>query len=279
MRGVLTICHLTLSEARRRRIVTAAMICAGAFLALYGTAMFFAYAEIARNTQNSFVERQGTLTILTLFGLFASNFLSVLLAVLLPVDALSGEIDSGVMQTLAAKPIRRSDIVLGKWLGHGLIVATYLTVLCVGVLLIMRVIAHFTPINIARALPLMLLEVTLLVSISIAGGTRLSTVTNGIAALGFFGLAFVGGMVEMIGRLTAIQSAQTIGVVMSLISPSDAMWRLASYHLQPPIIRDLIEVPFFASAAVPSALMVWWALGYVALALLFAVRSFKRRAL
>jgi ABC-type transport system involved in multi-copper enzyme maturation permease subunit len=279
MRGVLTICHLTLSEARRRRIVTAAMICAGVFLAVFGTALFFAYAEIARNPQTSFLERQGTLTILTLFGLYAANFLSVLLAVLLPVDALSGEIDSGVMQTLAAKPIRRADIVLGKWLGHGLIVASYLTVLCVGVLVIMRVVAHFSPINIVRALPLMLLEVMLLVSISIAGGTRLSTVTNGIAALGFFGIAFVGGLVELIGGLTGIQSAKTIGIVISLLSPSDAMWRLASFYLQPPIVRDLVEVPFFASAAVPSPLMVWWAAGYAALAVVFAVRSFERRAL
>ena len=279
MRRVLTICHLTLSEARRRRIVTAALICAAAFLAVFGTALFFAHAEIARNPQTPFVERQATMTILTLFGLYAANFLSVLLAVLLPVDALSGEIDSGVMQTLASKPIRRADIVLGKWLGHGLLVSAYLIVVCTGVLAIMRVIAHFSPINITRALPLMLLEVMLLVSISIAGGTRLSTVTNGIAALGFFGIAFIGGLVELIGSLTGIQSARTIGIVVSLISPSDSMWRLASYYLQPPVVRDLVEVPFFASAAVPSPLMVWWAAGFVVLAIVFAVRSFERRAL
>ena len=279
MRRVLTICHLTLSEARRRRIVTAALICAAVFLAVFGTALFFAHAEIVRDAKTSFLERQGTLTILTLFGLYAANFLSVLLAVLLPVDALSGEIDSGVMQTLAAKPIRRADIVLGKWLGHGLIVSAYLTVLCTGVLVIMRVIAHFSPINIARALPLMLLEVMLLVSISIAGGTRLSTVTNGIAALGFFGIAFVGGLVELIGGLTGIQSAKTIGIVISLVSPSDSMWRLASYYLQPPVVRDLVQVPFFASAAVPSPLMVCWAAGYVVVAMVYAVRSFERRPL
>lgn len=279
MRGLLTICHLTLSEARRRRIVTAALICAAAFLTVFSTAMFFSYAEIARDSKTSVVQRQATLTILTLLGLFAANFLSALLAVLLPVDALSGEIDSGVMQTLAAKPIRRADIVLGKWLGHGLIVVAYLTVLCAGVLVIMRVVAHFSPINVVRALPLMLLEVMLLVSISIAGGTRLSTVTNGIAALGFFGLAFVGGLVELIGSFAGIQSARTIGILISLVSPSDAMWRLASYYLQPPLVRDLVEVPFFASAAVPSPLMVWWAAGYVVLAIVFAARSFERRAL
>ena len=58
-------------------------------------------------------------------GLFAANFLSVLFAVLLPVDTLSGEIDSGVIQTVASKPIRRADIVIGKWLGHAVIVISH----------------------------------------------------------------------------------------------------------------------------------------------------------
>ena len=62
---------------------------------------------------------------LTLVGLYAANFLSVLIAVLLPVDTLSGEIASGVMQTVASKPIRRAEIVLGKWLGHAVIVMGY----------------------------------------------------------------------------------------------------------------------------------------------------------
>ncbi|MCQ3971583.1 ABC transporter permease subunit, partial [Klebsiella pneumoniae] len=49
---------------------------------------------------------------------FAANFLSVVLAVVLPVDTLSGEIDSGVIQTIAAKPVPRAEIVVGKWAGH-----------------------------------------------------------------------------------------------------------------------------------------------------------------
>ena len=42
----------------------------------------------------------------TLAGLYVANFLTIAAAVLLPVDTLSGEIASGVMQTLASKPIR-----------------------------------------------------------------------------------------------------------------------------------------------------------------------------
>ena len=132
--------------------------------------------------------------------------------------------------------------------------------------------------SLARVLALMALEVTLLMTVSIAGWGRLSTVTNGIAALGFYGVGFIGGLVEQIGGLSGIESMRTVGIVTSLISPSDAMWRLAAYYLQPAILRGL-SGPLFASATVPSALMIWWALGYTALALAYGVRSFSRRAL
>jgi ABC-type transport system involved in multi-copper enzyme maturation permease subunit len=277
MRNVLTITHLTIHEARRKRIVLAALLCGAAFIAVFATGMYYANREMERASRN-FMARQANVVILTIAGLFACNFLTALFAVLLPVDALSGEVDSGVMQTIASKPIRRADIVVGKWLGHGLIVAAYLGLLGAGVLLTAKVIAGYTQYQAGRALALMLLEAVLLVTISIAGGTRLSTVTNGITALGFYGVAFIGGWVEQIGSLAGLRSARTVGVVVSLISPPDALWRLATYELQPPLVRD-IGAAVFQTASVPTALMVWWAAGFTLVTLAWAVQSFARRAL
>ena len=279
MSAIAIVAHLTIHEARRRKIVTFALGGGLAFLTIFAAAVFFADAEL-RRSQTSFLQRQATLTLLAVAGLYATNFLTVLLAVLLPVDTLSGEIDSGVMQTLASKPIRRADIVIGKWLGHGVIVAAYLGLLSGGVLVAGRLMAGHVQVNVSRALGLMLLEVTLLMTVSIAGGTRLSTVANGIVALGFYGLAFIGGWVEQIGGLAGIQSARTIGIAVSLVSPPDALWRMAMYHMQPAVVRDLVDVPpVFASASVPNGLMVWWAAGFLVVTLVFAVRSFERRAL
>src|SRR5262245_34745943 len=129
MRPILTVLHLTLTEARRRRIVTAALLCATAFLIVYASAVFFARRGMDAVARMPFVQRQALLMALTLAGMYATNFLSVLFAVLLPVDALSGEIDSGVMQTIACKPLRRSEILIGKWLGFGLLALMYLVVL------------------------------------------------------------------------------------------------------------------------------------------------------
>jgi Cu-processing system permease protein len=277
MTDIFTIAHLTLFEARRKRIVAAAMLCGAAFLTVFALGLFGVFNDLTRK-QVTFIERQTTIVLLTVAGLYAVNFLSVLFAVLLPVDAISGEIDSGVMQTIASKPIRRADVLLGKWLGHWIVVATYLAVLCAGVLLAGRLIAGHVQTNALSAYGLMLLEVTLLMTVSVAGGTRLSTVTNGIAALGFYGVAFIGGWVEQIGGFTGIASARTLGIVVSLISPADVLWRLGAYLLQPPILRDIGDTPFTVST-VPSPLMVWWAGGFTVLMLIVAVRSFASRQL
>jgi ABC-type transport system involved in multi-copper enzyme maturation permease subunit len=277
MRRTLTIAHLTIADARRRRVVAAAAVCAAVFLVFFAVAVFLAVAE-QRKAPRSFIAEQASFTLLALGGLYATNLLSVLFSVLLPVDTLSGEIDSGVMETLASKPIRRAEILLGKWLGHAITVVAYLVVLAGGVLLSLKIFARFSPADLERALPLMMLQVTLLMTVSIAGGTRLSTVTNGVVALGFYGIAFVGSWIEAAGTIGGIQSARTIGIIASLISPPDALWRLAAYHLQPALVRNL-SPNVFSLGAVPSPAMIWWAGIFTALTLAWALRSFARRPL
>jgi ABC-type transport system involved in multi-copper enzyme maturation permease subunit len=277
MRNVLTVAHLTLVEARRRRIVLAGAVCAVVFLIVFCVAITFASREMTADPSMSFPQRQAMLTMVMLVGFMAANFLSVMFAILLPIDTLSGEIDSGVMQTLASKPIDRAHIVVGKWLGHLLLALAYLLLVSAGILLATRGIAGLFPAGVSRALPLLMLEVTLTLTVSVAGGARLSTVTNGITALGFYGVAFIGGFVEQIGAMGGITSLRTVGVVVSLISPADSMWRLAAHHLQPEILRGSGALALGAS--VPTPLMVWWAAGFTALTLLYAVRSFRRRAL
>ena len=275
--SILTIAHLTLYESRRRRIVAAALVCATAYLVVYSAGLFFVHREQLREG-TALLQRQLLMSVLTLMGLYGANFLSVLFAVLLPVDTLSGEIDSGVMQTLASKPLRRADIVVGKWLGHAVLVTSYLLALSFGVILVVRVIAGPLPVRPVVALPLMLMEVVLLMTVSIAGGTRLNTVTNGVTALGFYGIAFIGGWVEQVGTMTGNSAAQNVGTVASLIMPTEALWQRAAYFMQPSVMRDLNWSPF-SSGALPSVAMVWWAVLYAVFALVSGVQAFRKRAL
>lgn len=276
MRRLIVITHLTLHEALRRRVLLAALLGGAAFLILYAIGFHFIARDVAKNA--SLIERRVALTGITLAGLFAVNLLTVMSAVLLPVDALAGEIASGSIQTLASKPMRRAEIVLGKWLAYVVVVLGYLTVMAGGVLLIARTIAHFSPPETAAGLPLMALEAVLLVSVSIAGGTRLSTVTNGMMAFGLYGLAFVGNWVEQIGMFINNHAARDVGTVASLIMPAEALWQRAAWLMQPPIMRELHATPF-SPASVASPAMIAWAGLYTLGTIVVAVRAFARRGL
>lgn len=278
MNALLTIVHMTLHEALRRKILVAALLCGLAFLALFATGMHFALADFDSGSGNTAIERRLMTNFLTLAGLYAVNFLVVMTAVLLPVDTLSGEIASGVVQTVASKPVRRSTIVLGKWIAFVLLVAGYLTLMAGGVIGVARVVGNFTLHGATTGLPLMMLEGAVLVTISIAGGTRLSTVTNGVLAFGLYGLAFIGGWVEQIGAMSSNDAARRVGIAASLLMPTEALWQLAASAMQPPVMRQLQLTPF-SPASVPSAAMVWWAAGYALVVLAIAVTSFRRRPL
>jgi Cu-processing system permease protein len=156
--------------------------------------------------------------------------------------------------------------------------AAYSVMLAGGVVCVMRVMTGFAQPHMERALPLLLLEATVLLTVSIAGGVRLTTVTNGIVAFAFYGLAFIGGWIEQIGVLMGSDAARYIGTAISLVSPTDALWRLATYQLLPPLMRDLQLTPF-SSASVPSVAMVLWAVGFVIIVLWFALRKFQHRPL
>ncbi len=278
MRRVLVLAHLTLHEALRRRVLLAALLGGLAFLLLYGVGLYFIVRDFSGNPTMTLLERRVTLTALTLAGLYAVNLLTVMSAVLLPVDAISGEIASGSIQTLASKPVRRAEIVLGKWLAYVAVVAGYLLCMAGGVLVIARAMGGHTPAGVGTGLPLMLLEVVVLVSVSIAGGTRLSTVTNGMAAFGLYGLAFIGHWVEQIGTHVDNVAARNVGTVASLIMPAEALWQRAAWSMQPTIMRELQATPF-SPASVPSAAMVWYAGLYATVALLLAIRGLARRGL
>ena len=278
MPGLLIIAYLTWLEARRRRIVLAALIGGVAYVAIFATAIYFTVTNTGAENFGA-IERNLVAQVMSLAGLYVVNFLTVAVAILLPVDTLSGEISSGVMQTLATKPVRRSDILLGKWLAYAAMTGAYLVVIAAGVTgSIWLVIGHVQP-GLGTALPLMLLGALVMLTITITGGVRLTTISNGIVAFVLFGIAFIGGWIEQIGAAAGSDAARQIGTAISLISPADSMWRRAAYDLQPPFMRELAFASPFTGGSTPSTTMIVWTIGYVLVLLAVAVAMFRRRAL
>ncbi len=276
VRGVATVARLTFVEARRRRILAAALVLGAAFVALFGVGLYFMARDIRANAPPS--QQKIFLNLLTLTALYAANFLIVMTSVLVTVDTVAGEIGSGVIETLCTKPVPRASVILGKWLGCWSILALYSVVLCGGVLLVARLVGGTTPPNAGLGFALILLEGTVLLTLALVGGTRLSSLANGVTVFGLYGLAFVGGWMEQIGTMAGNATSRYIGIAASLLVPSESLWQLAAYHMQPAIARD-VQIGPFLTASVPSPAMVGWAVGYVLVALLLALRLFHTRDL
>lgn len=211
-------------------------------------------------------------------GLYVVNFLTVMMTVLTSVDTLSGEIASGTVHTLISKPVRRWEIVMGKWLGFTGMLSLYLALMAGGVMLLVYLIGGYRAPNPLHGLVLMWLNAILLLNVSLLGGATLSTLANGVLVFGMYGIAFVGGWIEQFGAMLQNQTAVNIGVISSLIIPSEALWRRAAYEMQSPLVQALGFSPF-SSPSVPSPAMIAYALLYASVALLLAVQQFRRRDL
>jgi Cu-processing system permease protein len=275
------IARLTFLEAARRKILLAALVLGLVFLVVYGLGFYYIQQEFERNPNGPpMLARREILSFLMLAGLYVVNFLTVMMAVLTSVDTISGEIASGTIHTLVTKPVRRWEVVLGKWVGFVGMLTLYLLLMAGGVMALVYAVSGYTAPNALRGLGLMWLNALLLLNISLLGGTTLSTLANGVLVFGLYGVAFVGGWIEQIGAFPFIQNqtAVNIGIISSLIIPSEALWKRAVFEMQSPLAGVIGTTPFTASS-VPSPLMIEYAALYAAVILALAIRQFKRRDL
>jgi Cu-processing system permease protein len=279
--ALLSIARLTLMEALRRRVVMAAVLLGAAYLLFFGVGLHFIHHDVQRDMQaqgvNASVARAVLSTIVTA-GLYAGNLLAMMASVLVALETLAGEIGSGVVETLCTKPVRRATILVGKWLGCAALVSAYVTFLLGGVLLTARFVAGFTPPNVQLGMPLIVLEGVLLTTLALAVGTRLSPLASGMVVFSLYGLALIGGWIEQIGTFVGNATARSVGILASLLMPSEALWQRASFLMQPALARDIGMSPFTVGS-LPSPAMVLWAAGFVVVALVAAMRLFTTRDL
>ncbi len=277
----LPITRLTLREALSRRLVLAALILSAVYLALVGLGFWFLQSRVEGLDGTSFGLATTALTVL---ALYVVSFLSAFLAMLLSAGSVSGEVDSGQLHAVLARPIARRSWLLQRWLGLALLAVPYSVGMGAGVLAVAALAVDYSSINVPGGLALLALQTLVLLALGMFISTRLSTLAGGAVLFFLFALAWLAGIVEYIGTFIDNDPMQTIGVVVSLLMPSDALWKGASYLLASPLLNAAAaaqpeSLPPFIGSAPAAAEFVAWSVVYVVLALALAVRGFARRDL
>jgi ABC-type transport system involved in multi-copper enzyme maturation permease subunit len=275
--GIWIMAGVTFREAARKKMLWMALIAGGAFLALFGTGLHYQAKDFATHGLNPILKREISFTMLTM-GLYAVNLLAVLMTILTSVDTLSGEIASGTIQAVATKPISRWQLLMGKWFGFVGMLTAYMVIMIGGVNAVTYVMAGVIARHLTSGFLLIWMESLVLLSVTFALATYFSTLTSGIIALGLHGLAFLGGWIEQFGAFTQTQRAVNVGVIASVLMPSEALWRRAAFEMQSPL-ANAIRISPFSTLSVPSPAMVFYAGAYMLIALGVAVRRFSRRDL
>ena len=222
--------------------------------------------DFSRGSIPPFLQYQ-ILSGMLMIGLYTVDLLLVVMTILTSVDTIAGEIISGTIHAIATKPVARWQVLVGKWMGFIGMLAIYVALMFGGTIAEAHWIGGVIPQNPVTGAALVFLECVLALTVTFMFGTWFSTLTNGVIVLGLHGLAFLGGWLEQMSGFAEGSRLVTLGIVSSLVMPSEAIWRRAAFEMESPLAGSLQFSPF-ADVSVPS-----WAvmIGYAAVYLLGAL--------
>jgi Cu-processing system permease protein len=300
--NVLVVARWTVLEARRRKLLLAGVVLSIAFVILFAVGFTLLYRDQERgllgqaaiSDPSMFGGMIGareqllvTSTIMVMLGLYGVQFLAALLSLFLGVASVSPEVDSGALHAVLARPLSRLDYLLGRFLALAGLMMAYVAIMSGSLLLTARVVAGYEPGDAARSVGLMILQVLVLLAVSLLGSTVLPTLANGIVMLALFGLAWLGGIIEFVGTIPPGNDLMVnLGTFVSLLLPSDAVWRGASYHAMPESLlvassfagQGGVSLPFVSNAPLAVSMLAW-ALVYPVACIGLALAWFRRRDL
>jgi ABC-type transport system involved in multi-copper enzyme maturation permease subunit len=277
--AILTIASLTVREAVRRRLVAAFAVITVALVSLSA----WGFYRLSHNSQMTSGEVQLGLAEALILFMFMFSFVVALSASAIASPAISGEVDSGVLQTMVTRPIRRSDVLLGKWLGLAGLLAAYTAIVCGLEVAVVYWASGFLAPDPAAAAAFLFAEGAVLLTVVLLASTRLPTMAAGVIGVALFGVAWLGGVVGSLGATFHVGGMQTASEISRYLLPTDGLWHAAIYYLEPSsyIAQQFSEVqgnPFSALAA-PSWPYLAWAGLWFLLVLAAALISFERREL
>ena len=279
--AIWTFVRLTLREASRSKLLALAAGLTVLYVGLIAWGMS-KLVDSMHDAIGAFTAGAG-LEVLAFFG---GSFMLTLLAVFVSGHSTHQEGESGLLQAILTKPVRRFDALAGRWLGSAIILAVWVAVFTAGLIWSVGLQVGYYPSHPWRAGELLLLQALVILSLRLLCGAFLGTLASGIVPLLIYGLAWMGGMVETLGHALRVQAMVNGGIVTSLLIPTDAVWRGASYFLLPQVtalassvvgVQDPARgVPFFGVAPVATP-MVLWAMAYTAAMFLIGAAIFSRR--
>jgi len=278
--SILAIARLTQREAVRRRLLWALI----GLTALIVGLTFWAFGRINEVSPVTGPAEMAAVSQILVMLAFMFSFVLAMTAVFAAAPAIGPEIESGLLLAVLARPIRRSEVLLGRWLGLGLIVVAYAVVAGYLELAAVAQATGYWPADPWLGPWYLAVEALVLLTLSLVMSTRIASVAGGAVAVVGYGLAWMAGIMGGIGSTLDNDVLRGAGALSRLILPSDVPWRGAMFALEPPagvmdsggLVAQAFRIsPFFAGSAPEAAWLAWcaaWIAGMLGLGVLLLNR-------
>jgi ABC-2 type transport system permease protein len=277
----LTVAGLTLREAARRRVVWALLVLTAVLLALSGwgfSKLIGLDTELGTMTSG---EARLVASLLLNLIMFGFSLIAAIGTAFLAGPTLAGEVESGQALALLARPVRRSSVLLGKWLGLLAFGCGYVVLAGLAQLLVVRAVVGYWPPAPATGLGLLAAETVVMLTLALLLSSVVSPLASGIVSVGLFGATWVAGVVGGLGAALGNEGVERVGTVSRVLLPTDGLWRGAMNSFQDP--TALLQMgqgeqgfPFLADAPLAPAYLAWAAL-WIAVVWALTALSFQRR--
>jgi ABC-type transport system involved in multi-copper enzyme maturation permease subunit len=281
--GIATIARLSLLEALRRRLLWALI----GLTVLLVVVTAWAFQRLLEASPLPPDETQLAVSQLLILVAFMFSFVLAMTAVFVGSPAIAGLVESGEALALLSRPIRRADIVLGRWVGFGMVVVAYAVLAGLGEIGAVAVTTGYLPPNPVLASCYVALEGLVLLTLAVLLSTRLGVITGGAIAVVLYGINWVMGVVGQAGAILGNDAIRTAGTLSRIVMPTDVAWRGAIASLEPSaaLLSSLGRTsvifainPFYAAASPPPDQLAYAGV-WIAVGLSLAIVLFSRREL
>jgi ABC-type transport system involved in multi-copper enzyme maturation permease subunit len=152
-------------------------------------------------------------------GLAAISAIGVLMAVFLGITLVSKEIERRTVYTILSKPVRRYQLILGKYLGLAATLALNVLVMGVGLSVLLAAYGWWQP-NVAAALLLVLVELLVVTAVATLFSSFTTPTLAAIFTLGLFVIGHLSGTLRLIAQRAPGELARLVAGVLYRVLPN-----------------------------------------------------------
>jgi len=223
-------------------------------------------------------------SIISFLGFYFSSMLVAFLTVMLSIGMVSSELESGTVLTILTKPIKRSEYILGKYIGTSMLIIIYSAILYIAVIIIstvskISIVDTFGVLVLAKGFIFFILEPLTLLALILYGSTKFKTLNNGIFIIAIYILGIISTVIEQIGSLTKNDTLTTLGIISSLISPFDAIYKkmVSTIFASLGSFNFVMGFGMQGNSTTPSIWMMVYVCVYLVFFIFLSVRGFEKK--